>query len=117
MAGMVSLPFIIVAALARKFAVSGALAAGFAAGICDSAIMLGGIARGSKKSGTRAFAFMKRGMLARIALAGAACFLAVKAGINMFCFFLAFCLMHVVCFVFILIIAREGIKLPERGKE
>jgi hypothetical protein len=35
----------------------------------------------------------------------------------MFCFFLAFCLMHVVCFVFILIIAREGIKLPERGKE
>ncbi|MDR3349148.1 MAG: hypothetical protein LBO03_06055 [Acidaminococcales bacterium] len=116
-AGLVSLPFVIAASLMRKFAVSAALAAGFAAGAVDNAVMLGGIARSSRKSGAKAFALMKRNMFLRVAIAGAVCFPAIKAGINMFWFFLAFCLVHVVCLVFVVIIAREGAKLPGRGKE
>jgi hypothetical protein len=112
-----SFPFLMASALARRFDIAAALAVGAAVGMGDNAIMLGGIVKGSKKSGAKAFALMKKSMLERILVAGAACFLAAKAGINILWFFLAFCLTHVACLVFMVIIAQEDAKFPKCGKE
>jgi hypothetical protein len=114
-AGALSLFFVAAAAIAREFDLACALAAGFAVGTGDNVIMLRGIAKGAKKSWARAFVLMKKNMLIRLVFVGLACFLGIKARINMLCFFVVFFSMHMLCLLFLVINAWEGAK-PESAE-
>jgi hypothetical protein len=81
-------------------------AAGVFTGGLDAFLMFAVIEKASKKEPAQAFAHMQKNMFKRAACDLFLAIAAIRAGLNILAFFIAFLFLHIVRFVFIVITAK-----------
>ena len=105
-AGLYSLVLVSLSWFIVNVDVTKAITIGFLMGLTDNYVMFLGIETNSKKEPKKAFSGMKKNMLKRVLYVAIFSVLAIKAGLIMLWFLMAFLSIHVVCLVFVILYAK-----------